>query len=415
MRLALAVMTIFLTALIAFGYPSNPPLGYAGQPPSGNNCINCHTGNQLNAPGGTLTISGLPVGGYVPGATYHLTVTQARSGMTRWGFELTAIYQSGTNYLQAGNLIVTDATHTNLGVGTGTAPDYMRQTSSGSYSGSPGPISWNFDWSAPNPAVGPIGIYASGAACNNTGGTGGDWCYTTSTTVNPLTTPPALDVTLTPNNPPIVIPAQGGSFSFNLSVMNGGPAMPYAVWARIQNPDGSYSNPTLGPVTINTPVGVTVTRTRNQNIPGTWAAGQYTSLGYANTSYAYPAIDSSSFTWTKTATTDGDSPVWDAVCAGELFPGEVPVAAPASIALICANPNPFNPSTTISFTLPEALHVTLNVYDASGRQVAQLVNGLRQAGQQQVIFDGSKLASGMYLYSLAAGRHTAAGKMLLLK
>jgi hypothetical protein len=90
-------------------------------------------------------------------------------------------------------------------------------------------------------------------------------------------------------------------------------------------------------------------------------------------------------------------------------------SAPASFSLKGAYPNPFNPTATINFTLPEMAKVSLNVYDVQGRQVAQLVNGLRQAGNHQVTFDGSNLASGVYLYTLTAGSHTATGKMMLMK
>jgi hypothetical protein len=272
MRPVIIILLALALATTAFAYPSNPPTGYAGNPPANNNCTSCHGGNPLNAPGGTLTLSGLPVGGYVPGTTYHLTVTQARSGLTRWGFESTTIYQSGTSWLKAGTLVVTDATHTNLAVGSGTNPDYIRQTSSGTYPSTPGPTSWNFDWTAPATNVGPIGVYAAGMAANNNGGTSGDWVYTTSATVTPASAGPSLDVAMTPLNPPIVVPALGGAFSFNVGISRlVGPVASYAVWARIKNPDGSYTAPTLGPVTINTPVGLLVTRTRNQNVPATWA------------------------------------------------------------------------------------------------------------------------------------------------
>jgi hypothetical protein len=79
------------------------------------------------------------------------------------------------------------------------------------------------------------------------------------------------------------------------------------------------------------------------------------------------------------------------------------------------SPNPFNPTTTISFGLPEASLVTLKIYDSNGRQVAQLVNSLQPAGVHQITFDGSSLPSGLYLYRLTAGQNTASGKMVLLK
>jgi subtilisin family serine protease len=232
----------------------------------------------------------------------------------------------------------------------------------------------------------------------------------------PSGSPPALDITLTPVNPPIVVPAQGGSFSFNVSVVNAGPAQAFTVWCRIKNPDGSYTAPTLGPVSINPPVGVTITRLRSQTVPNVWATGAYSYIGYANTAFSYPAIDSSMFAWTKSAVAGNGPMVWEAACGGERFPGEIAaVSTPATVTLAGAYPNPFNPSTTIRFSLPEAAKVVLNVYDISGCQVAQLVNGLREAGQHQVTFNGSNQASGIYLYTLTAGQNTATGKMVLIK
>lgn len=80
-----------------------------------------------------------------------------------------------------------------------------------------------------------------------------------------------------------------------------------------------------------------------------------------------------------------------------------------------AHPNPFNPQTVIGYELPSASFVRLTVYDLAGHAVAQLVNGWRNAGAQEVTFDGSKLASGVYLYRLTAGDFAASGKMVLMK
>ncbi|MFH1861441.1 MAG: T9SS type A sorting domain-containing protein, partial [bacterium] len=78
-------------------------------------------------------------------------------------------------------------------------------------------------------------------------------------------------------------------------------------------------------------------------------------------------------------------------------------------------PNPFNPITTIRFTVPESGDVNLVVYDVTGALVAILLDGYRVADSYEVVFDGSNLASGVYIYRLMAGDFTATGKMVLLK
>ncbi len=76
---------------------------------------------------------------------------------------------------------------------------------------------------------------------------------------------------------------------------------------------------------------------------------------------------------------------------------------------------PFNPTTAISYQLSANSLVSLQVYDLAGKLVATLVDGWRQAGNHQVAFDGSSLASGMYIYRLQAGDYSASGKMVLMK
>lgn len=78
-------------------------------------------------------------------------------------------------------------------------------------------------------------------------------------------------------------------------------------------------------------------------------------------------------------------------------------------------PNPFNPNTTIRFALPQTSNVVLKVYDVLGREVATLINGEKLAGNYEVNFDASKLASGLYIYTLNAGNFTSTKKMMLMK
>ena len=78
-------------------------------------------------------------------------------------------------------------------------------------------------------------------------------------------------------------------------------------------------------------------------------------------------------------------------------------------------PNPFNPTTTIAFDLPRATNVRLQVFDIEGRMVRELVSGNLPAGHHGVLFDGSNLASGIYIYRLASPEYTAMSKMALIK
>ncbi|MEO6693596.1 MAG: M43 family zinc metalloprotease [Ignavibacteria bacterium] len=79
------------------------------------------------------------------------------------------------------------------------------------------------------------------------------------------------------------------------------------------------------------------------------------------------------------------------------------------------SPNPFNPTTSLSFSLPFNSDVLLKVFDASGREVNTLINSYLEAGQHTVQFDGSILASGVYYYKLTNGTSTEIMKMILIK
>jgi hypothetical protein len=84
--------------------------------------------------------------------------------------------------------------------------------------------------------------------------------------------------------------------------------------------------------------------------------------------------------------------------------------------LLAANyPNPFNPITTIRYSLPEPVHARLRVYDLLGREVALLADRLQAAGTYEAVFDATGLPSGVYLYRLEAGRFTQIRAMTLVK
>ena len=88
---------------------------------------------------------------------------------------------------------------------------------------------------------------------------------------------------------------------------------------------------------------------------------------------------------------------------------------PEAFALGQNYPNPFNPSTAIEYELPAPQHVRLEVFDATGRSVGVLVDGIRPAGTHTVRFDADNLPSGLYVYRLQTNGETLTRKMTLLR
>lgn len=88
---------------------------------------------------------------------------------------------------------------------------------------------------------------------------------------------------------------------------------------------------------------------------------------------------------------------------------------PSGYSLLQNYPNPFNPVTIISFGLPVASQVKLVVYDMLGREVSLLANGKFEAGIYSIDYDASALTSGIYFYTITAGRYTSTKKMMMIK
>ena len=93
---------------------------------------------------------------------------------------------------------------------------------------------------------------------------------------------------------------------------------------------------------------------------------------------------------------------------------------PETFALHANYPNPFNPTTTISYDLPKRSQVTLGIYDLLGKQIKTLVNQSQDAGNKIAMWDGTDdlgrpVSAGVYLYQIQAGEFTQTRKMLLLK
>ncbi|MCE1164566.1 MAG: T9SS type A sorting domain-containing protein [Bacteroidetes bacterium] len=95
--------------------------------------------------------------------------------------------------------------------------------------------------------------------------------------------------------------------------------------------------------------------------------------------------------------------------------GNVIVGAPSKFGLEQNYPNPFNPATTIRFNIPEQSVVALKIYDIAGRVVATLLNGKVEAGYYSIPFRADNISSGIYFYTLDAGKYKETKRMTVIK
>lgn len=94
---------------------------------------------------------------------------------------------------------------------------------------------------------------------------------------------------------------------------------------------------------------------------------------------------------------------------------EVNFGTPVKFELSQNYPNPFNPNTSIRFSIPLKSNVEVKIYNVLGKEIATIVNGVREAGAYSVDFNASMLASGVYFYKISAGQYNSVKKMMLLK
>lgn len=78
-------------------------------------------------------------------------------------------------------------------------------------------------------------------------------------------------------------------------------------------------------------------------------------------------------------------------------------------------PNPFNPNTTIKYQIPTSSRVVLKVYNILGKEVASLVNEVKESGIHSVNFDASTLSSGVYIYKISSNESVQTKRMILIK
>ncbi|NQS99193.1 MAG: T9SS type A sorting domain-containing protein [candidate division Zixibacteria bacterium] len=228
---------------------------------------------------------------------------------------------------------------------------------------------------------------------------------------------PPMMVDLTPHNTPIVIPADGGSFTFDIDITNITPIPQQTdIWTQIILPNMA-AVPIINVYDI-TIFPTTISRERIQIVPAAAPGGIYTYRAYVG-DYPWVVDDSDWFTFEKLGDggEGGFSSPSDWPCLGELFDGEeaVHTLIPETYALHAPYPNPFNPKAILVYSLPEDLIVSVVIYDIQGREVVRLIDELQPAGIHEIVFDASGFSSGIYFARLMAGNFHQTKKLLLVK
>ena len=222
-------------------------------------------------------------------------------------------------------------------------------------------------------------------------------------------------ITATPLNPPIIIPAGGGEFEYDVEIVNNGNQYAlFDLWIDITFPDGSVMEDFFVKNNIELTALGTILRTITQNIPGNTPEGEYIYSIFVGDHHPGEIWSQSGFNFTKSGVDASGSGNWDVYGWDESI-GEEIVSAPSEYILKGAYPNPFNPSTDISFALPIAGKVSLKVYNTLGREVAILADGWQDTGWHKVRFDAGSLSSGIYFCILRTEKSVLVEKMVLLK
>ena len=321
---------------------------------SGSTGCNCH-GSQ--AAGVSVVIAGPDTLNPSMQATYSVTITGGP--MVSAGVDIAA--STGTLAIVSSDLKLSSSELTH------TSP--KTQTS--------GSVVFQFKFTAPV-VTGNITLYATGISCNNTGSSSGDqWNFASNKTVAVIT---PLPVELT---------------SFTAATINNSIKLNWATATELNN------------------FGFRIERKDNNSI---WknigfVHGQGTSILSKEYSFIDKNVLGNNHYNYRLIQVDNDGTT--------TYSKEIEINAdfmPAQFSLEQNYPNPFNPSTTIRYSIPVSSFVSIKVFNAIGKVVADLVNEMQSADVHSVNFDASKLSSGIYFYTIKAGSNfTQTKKMILIK
>ena len=230
-----------------------------------------------------------------------------------------------------------------------------------------------------------------------------------------------------------IIPANGGSFQFNIAAANAGTtAVSFDAWTMATLPNGSEYGPIILVENLFLTPGNSVNRDRTQFVPANAPPGNYTYDAYVGF-YPESVWSEDHFDFEKLAVSDGGVDVTNWKNWGEDFNESAPSSQIHHSSFIIHHsiaPNPFNSQATISFELRDAGFVSLDIFDVTGRSVGALRatpgnalphNQYMPAGQHSVSFNAEGLTSGVYFVRLEAQSgagtrlHSMTRKILLVK
>ncbi len=225
-------------------------------------------------------------------------------------------------------------------------------------------------------------------------------------------------VLLDPLYEPFVVLQNGGTLIFDAEIRNTYTAStPGQIWTEAILPNGNTYPLDVYNVTFQPGVDIVVTGV-HQNVPPFAPEGEYLYIAKAG-QYPNNIIDQDSFVFLKFslgADAEGDwsSTGWNLTQSAEI--ATVDSTIPGEFALGSAYPNPFNPTTTLNVTLPDAGDLRMRVYNTLGQEVATLANGRFAGGRHSLTFDASNLTSCVYLVRAQFnGGHPLVQKVILMK
>lgn len=238
--------------------------------------------------------------------------------------------------------------------------------------------------------------------------------------------PEPVEVTLTPTSS-TDLPAGGGTLEFDVHVVSNVPdTYPNVMfWTKVKLPNGNYYPEIQFQTTFTLTPYMDVTGSLTQDIPAFAPEGDYEMWGWVGMNPNYGPQFGGFFPFTKSAAVTGGVEVSDWAASGSETAFEqarlatldkTEITLPDQYAVLPAYPNPFNPTTTVSVSLPQSADLTVVVFNTLGQQVAELVNGRISAGTHQFTFDGSSLTSGIYFVRASVlGELNTVQKIVLIR